>query len=170
LNHVELNLADAGKHKWLTMPRQTFPQPAPGLTELLVYVGLEPNTNLSQLYLKRDTDGAADGVPMTARGSGYTYLPSGLLVKWGIGSTSNYFGQVGNAPILFPGPPVFAAAPTILVSQVATDNTPGVNSDRMVVVANGSVNTTQFGVNCFRFSNFASTSTVFSWIAIGLPA
>lgn len=90
-NHVNLNLAGAGKHKLLTMPRQAFPQPAINNlgNDLLMYVGLEPRTGLSQLYLKRNTDMANEGIPTTAKlvptgqVKGWTYLPSGVLIQWG---------------------------------------------------------------------------------------
>jgi hypothetical protein len=90
-NHVNLNLADAGKHNLLTMPQQTFPQSVTG-SDLLFYVGLEPVTALSQLYLKRSTD-AGNGIPLTAGNTdnatfGWAYLPFGAIIKWGVFSFS----------------------------------------------------------------------------------
>ena len=95
-NHVALNLADAGKHNLLTMPQQTFPQTVTG-SDLLMYVGLEPVTATSQVYLKRSTD-AGNGVPFTAGASdnttyGWAYLPSGAIMKWGVFTFSGILPQ-----------------------------------------------------------------------------
>lgn len=90
-NHVDLNLADAGKHNLLTMPRQAFPQPAVNNlgTDLLMYVGENATTTLSELYLKRLSDAANPGIPFTAKVvtvgglAGWSYIPSGMLIQWG---------------------------------------------------------------------------------------
>ena len=66
-NHIDLNSADAGKHKLLTMPRQDFPQAITG-TDLLLYVGLNPDTALSEIYLKRSSD-VGNGTAITAGAS-----------------------------------------------------------------------------------------------------
>ena len=84
-NHVDLEIAGAGKHKLLTMPRQTFPQTVTG-TDLLLYTGLNADTGLSEIYLKRSTF-LNDGIPTTAAAAvlvdGWTYLPSGVRIQWG---------------------------------------------------------------------------------------
>jgi len=137
-NHVDLNLADAGKHKLLTMPRQTLPQPAVNNlgTDLLMYVAEDVSaggTGLSELYLKRDTDLATTGTPFTAKvtmaggASGWTYLPSGLLVVWGRTATVAIpgIGSVLNIPFTFngkafAGPDTFSVV--ISVRRVSNNN------------------------------------------------
>lgn len=110
-NHVNLDLAGAGKHKLLTMPRQTLPQPAVNNLgdDLLMYVAQDVSasgTNLSEVYLKRDTDLATTGTPFTAKvttsngASGWSYLPSGLFIQWG--SVSSTGPGHTNATLTYP--------------------------------------------------------------------
>ncbi len=155
LNHIDFNLADAGKHKLLTMPRQTFPQVVAG-TDLLLYVGLNPDTTLSELYLKRSTD-PGNGTALSAGASdlasyGWATLPSGAKVKWGS----------------------FAVAGTVLSTQTmqgpaftnANSYTVTVSIDSTTTVASlavNNLNTTQF-----RFLSNVAAVTTYRYLAIGI--
>lgn len=158
-NHIDLNLADAGKHKWLTMPRQTLPQPAPGLTELLIYVGPSTLTTTSELYIKRITDGVNTGVPMTARGSTgnhyWSYLPSGAICKWG----SFSFSGVSFQTINMVGPAFTAAGANPSYGLTVSGNT-------NVTVA--SYITKLTGTNSFQFFSNYATASQYSYVAIGV--
>lgn len=155
LNHIDLNLADAGKHKLLTMPRQTFPQVVAG-TDLLMYVGLNPDTALSELYLKRSTD-VGNGTALTAGASnlasyGWATIPSGAKVKWGSFSVA---GNVLSTQTM--QGPAFTNINSYSVS-VSIDSTTTVAS-----MAINNLNTTQF-----RFLSDVAAVTVYRYLAIGI--
>ena len=154
LNHVDLNLADAGKHKLLTMPRQTFPQVVAG-NDLLFYVGLDPNTGLSELYLKRSTD-VGNGLSTTAKGTnlasyGWSALPSGIYIKWGSFSVA---GNVLSTQTM-QGPAftnINSYSVSVSINSVAT----------VASVAVHNLNTTQF-----QFLSNVAAVTTYRYLAIG---
>ncbi len=86
INHVPYGTANQGKHNLITFPRQ-LPEPAaPTGNDINMYSFLNPDTTVSELYIRRP---AGASVPFTASlqnpvlDHGYSYLPSGLLLKWG---------------------------------------------------------------------------------------
>lgn len=154
-NHIDLNLADAGKHKLLTMPRQAFPQVVTG-NDLLLYVGLNPDTALSELYLKRSTD-VGNGTAITAGASnlasfGWSTLPSGAKIKWGSFSVA---GNVISTQTM--QGPAFTNVNSYTVS-VSIDSATTVAS-----VAVNNLNTTQF-----RFLSNVAAVTTYRYLAIGI--
>ena len=87
VNHVNFNAgADAGKHKWVTFPREAVvPTPPFGASELSLYNILNATSGVSELYVQK---GVAAGIPFTlsrsvAASTGWTYLPSGMKIVWG---------------------------------------------------------------------------------------
>lgn len=97
VNHVDFSLADAGKHKWLSLPVQAAIPPtgsAFAATEVGLYNASNGLTSQSTLYINhRATDGngayTLKQTPSTAAYStgntlGWTYLPSGLVIAWGV--------------------------------------------------------------------------------------
>lgn len=152
-NHVDLEIAGAGKHKLLTMPRQTFPQTVTG-TDLLFYVGLNPDTALSELYFKRSTF-ISDGVPITAGvvagTTGWTYLPSGALITWG-----QITANAGTSPftVTVSGPGYVAAGSyTIQITAQSGDG--------------GSFYATQTNGTQFDLTTDIVAATVFAYMTIG---
>ena len=86
-DHIEWNTGtNAGKHKRVRMPENTSAG-ATAVDEMMVYCNNYTTTSQSELFLKRENvaSGSA-GIPFTAfdgSGNGWTYLPSGILLKWG---------------------------------------------------------------------------------------
>ena len=83
INHVGITTAtDYGKH--IKVDLTTIgAAPTAAATELVAYNLLFATSAKQELYVRRNGE---TGVPITARGgttAGWTYLPSGLLVKWG---------------------------------------------------------------------------------------
>jgi hypothetical protein len=89
INHVNFNIAGAGKHALVT-----WPQSGAGLAlannEMKIYNALYavPGTNQSELYVQRQDNAGVLGaaVPFTAGtqlNDGYAYLASGLFMRYG---------------------------------------------------------------------------------------
>jgi hypothetical protein len=83
VNHVDFDLPDQGKHKWVSMPDQAL-APATLAAEVALYGFTSPETAVTELYVRRPLNGVQ--IPMTERSgttNGWTMLPSGILMKWG---------------------------------------------------------------------------------------
>jgi hypothetical protein len=114
VNHVDFASGDQGKHKWITWPVQGA-APAFAAGEVGAYNLLSTVTSIDELFLNKIVSGgAAVQIPMTAsilstnnspglNVVGWTYLPSGVLLKWGQGSangTTNFtFPVAANIPV-----------------------------------------------------------------------
>lgn len=78
-NHVGFGDANAGKHKFVTMPYQSAPTTDVG--EVAMYA------NLGTVYVRAENDGVS--VPIGGAGTslfntnGYSILTSGLVLQWG---------------------------------------------------------------------------------------
>jgi hypothetical protein len=118
INHVDFNAGNAGKHKWVTFPSQAaIPPTGSGFLagEIGAYNAVNPTTNINELYLNKQSFAGTVQVASTASimststppqyGSGWTYLPSGILMKWGVGTVP---ANTGTFMLTFPaGPPAF---------------------------------------------------------------
>jgi len=90
VDHVGFNLADAGKHKKVTLIAQS---PAPSFTgtELGVYNFVNPTTTKNELYVTKFINNSLTPVPITASSISNTspsnganvetYFPSGMLLQ-----------------------------------------------------------------------------------------
>jgi|GEM_PF-6423303 len=87
-NHYALGdgVANDGKHKIIQLPEQGA-DPGTAVNEGTVYTKEGATSSVTELFFQRENGGSA--IPMTEAGKaaiGWTYLPSGLLVKWGSNS------------------------------------------------------------------------------------
>lgn len=98
VNHVDFASADYGKHMWVTLPSQAN-QPPTGAnftaTEVGLYNSVYAVTGQQELFINKDVAGPfVFNIPATASilstnaspalgAQGWTYLPSGLIMKWG---------------------------------------------------------------------------------------
>jgi len=86
INHVTFDLGDQGKHKHVTLPEQGA-APATAANEIAMYSKQSTLTGASELFIRRESSGnelEATGASLGA--IGWSYLPSGLLIKWGVSS------------------------------------------------------------------------------------
>ena len=93
VDHVEFNVANVGKHNQVTLPEQAAaPVPATLANEMQLYSKQGPLTAVSELFVRREGGGVENNMTASilstnpAIGSfsnGWTYLPSGILMKWG---------------------------------------------------------------------------------------
>lgn len=171
VNHVQFNDADQGKHKYVEFPAQLASPPiAFAAGEVALYSFLNATTTKNELYVNKTNQATVVQVPITAsilstnsnpglNVSGWTYLPSGILLKWGSGSAN------GNTAIVFPVAatiPVFTNVMSIILCT-AYGNT----SDGNVVARLG--NFTNLGFNAYGSQRTTVTNAAagFQYLAIG---
>jgi len=155
VNHVTLNGPNAGKHNLVQMIRQGA-DPAVAATEISTYNKLGVS-GVSEVFLRRgspakvyDTTGSILSTNPTIAGanSGWTYLPSGILLKWGLVGAGGL-----NPEITFPAAgtiPVFAAQPFCVFITPSLQATFNVQT---IAVA--------------KFKVLLSVNTGFAYLAIG---
>lgn len=90
VNHVDFaNAVDFGKHKWVTFPQQVQATAQAALTypDLGVYSAPYAVSGINELWFRNSGNIPTD-IPFTAAEysstTGWTYLPSGILLKWGV--------------------------------------------------------------------------------------
>lgn len=160
VDHYKFDENDAGKHRQVTLPAQADPTTA--ADEIALFCKNGPISGIPELFLRQQSNGAV--IPVTEHGAGWTYLPSGLLLKWGSGTATGY--QASFSFPTNPGIPVFTNVFFISVSPRAQqDNQLGYN--QMTVLSAQAASNLGFFVNCFQFSNGNPILTAFTWFAIG---
>lgn len=137
VDHVALNAgADTGKHK-----QTTFPELAAGATTLANEGALytkESSTSgapRTELFFRRESNG--DEIEVTgalAATSGYSWLPSGILMQWGSHNTAT--------AVTFP-----IAFPNNFFSMTATAQTAGLPSGTDQILSIVNPTTTQADVS-----------------------
>jgi len=169
VDHYEFTSNNAGKHKQVTMPELVV-APTTLADEGALYTKQGTLSTVTELFFRRESNGAE--INMTQAGGGFSYLPSGLLVKWGSDSRTGYAITIpnpGSNKVFFPagpGIPAFTTLLFIIVSPRANaDNQ--LNFNRTAVLAAASPDTLGFYVNCFQLTNGNSATTPFVWFAIG---
>lgn len=172
VDHVPFNSApDAGKHNRIQFPKLTNATTPVANTfvaaagQLALYNTQNATTAQEEIYLKRNSDGAALGIPITAGSigvSGWSYLPSGLLIKWGNISAN------GNGNVINMGAgPNFSTATSFRVYLTSNSNNPnnlwaytaytgaGVNSftlgARQITTAGSIISNPSFSTNTYNF-------------------
>jgi len=134
VNHYTFNLANAGKHQFVSLPEQAV-APATAVDEGAVYTKAGAYTPIvSQLFFRRENSGTQ--IDMTSAlltaNNGWSQLPSGLLIKWGETGTG-----AGTYNLPFPaagaGVPRFAAGSPfqVMITTYAVE-APNVDSDVFV--------------------------------------
>ena len=149
VNHVDPNLADQGKHKFLQMPDQAA-APNTAANEIGLYS--KDVAGNSRLFLRQENNGAEiqlTGVSPLVATSGYTFLPGGLILQWGQATLGASQTLVINFPIAFTT--VYQVIPAIT------------QSDRMIAVT--AQTNTNFTV---RIELNAANGFLVRYIAIGV--
>lgn len=159
-NHVDLDGgAGGGKHKFLQMPEQSS-APATAVNELGVYSKVA--NSISELFLRRESSGTEIQLTtgdVRANTRGYTFLPGGVLLQWGIITAPSNGGTVtftDDSGIDFPNN--IWCLTTTAISKVGGTSTTHVSAPRKdTVLTTG-----------YTYDWAASTSYVeFYWQAIG---
>lgn len=163
VDHVDFDAVGAGFHKRVTFPVQD-PEPvfAPG--NIGFYSFLSPVTNVNELYfinqegaqIQASASILSTDVTPANNAAGWTYLPSGILIKWGhatiTGSVTTNFPVSATIPI-FNG---------VMSMQLTTQ---GSDTDTFVQLA--SFGATGFIATGTQRTVQAHTAVTFQYLAIG---
>lgn len=172
INHVNFNDADQGKHKWLSLPQQAATPPAGsafGATELGLYNAVNGTTAKNELYVNKTNQATVVQVPMTAsilstnsapaaNSSGYTLLPSGILLRWG-----SFTGITGLSTVTLSG----GILPTGIISVQLTPYTPSTTDDNFAVRFVDVLSATQFRIFVSSRTTTGAATGGFQYLVIG---
>jgi len=116
----------------------------------------------STVFYKKDnssTQWQLTGIDPSSATSGYTYLPGGLLIQWGV--VAGPFASGAAKTVTFPV--AFDATAYSVVDTAWKDS--GSTNSNFIFIVNGSISATEFkaGIN-------GSDIRSFTWIAIGPKA
>lgn len=169
VNHVQFGAAAGqGKHTEVTLPVNIAPTPT-GLNELNIWSQVSANTNALELAWQRS--GAGITTELTAARStfvdpkhGWSRFPSGLLIKWGVGTlavnpTVVVYPLTEGAPAIVA--PVFSNVFCVFLQALSVDPRVFITLDTAVPLNNA------------NFTVRGQTSGVipfdFYYLAIGIP-
>ena len=160
VNHVDFASSDQGKHKFITFPVQS-PAPTFNAGEIGLYNFLSTRTSQDELYL---VNSVGTTIPLTESlqsATGWAYLPSGILLKWGSGTAN------GLTTFTFPAGATIPAFNHVFSMQITTAY-PNIND------GNGFVRLNSFLAPWTQFTAYGSqrtaqvnTAVSFQYLAIG---
>lgn len=162
LNHVSYNdgSGDQGKHAFVQFYNlSTVPTPAGG--DITMYNATSSLTTNNELFIVKAN--GTTTTPLTASHqatTGWTYLPSGVLMKWGTTTTISASEPFAYAFPTSATTPVFSNIFTVMLTT--SDANPPFSG--AVAVQTSSIATTGFSV---IYNGTAASSTVVNYLAIG---
>ena len=161
VNHGGITAAtDFGKHIKVDLTN-IIAEPTAIAGQLVSYNFLNVITGKQELYVKRNGE---TGVPITARGgttTGWTYLPSGLILKWGTD-----LAAAGLSDYTFPGgAPAFT---TIYSIQITTSYDNAADGDGFVRLNTFAAPYTHFSIYSSRRIALVDKAVRYRYLAIGV--
>lgn len=174
INHATFGDPNAGKHTVIDLVPQTGSPPVVfPAGENVIYSFLDPITSQNEIYINKTQQAAVVQVPATAsvlsvtnfpgnNSSGWSYLPSGVILKWGLASTA----AGGEQTITFPVGatiPVFVQCFNVQITMVR--GVPGDPNLFATVHAATGLNFTVYSGQ--RTVASSPVQTFFYWLAIG---
>ena len=164
VDHYTFGNPNAGYHMKVTLPTQginpVIPAGDVGLWAQIP-VGV-PLTTFNELYIQRQ-DGSQ--TPMTAKNAnnlGWTYFPSGILIKWGSVGVNGT-----NVAVLFPDDVNVTIPRFTTILNVTVSPNGAANSNIVANLVTGSETILGFTANMFTANTGAAANGVLSYIAIG---
>ena len=174
VNHVDFASGDQGKHQFVELVANGS-APAFTSTETGFYNKIPaspyPLTTKNETFIHANLNSGAADIPMSASilststpaalTAGWTYLPSGLIMKW-----SSNVTITGYATVTFPTGGAIPAFTTCLmvIPQVAEQNS---NTDTNHAIRLCAVNPTNFVVYGSPRTSTGSATVIITYIAIG---
>ncbi len=173
VNHVDFNASGAGKHIYVELPvaaGNPIPPIAFPAAEIAVYAATNATTTVNELYVNKTNQATVVQVPMTAsilstnsnpglNVSGWTYLPSGILLKWGVGTAN------GSTTILFPVAATIPVFTNVMSVQVCTQYNNAADGNGFARLSN--FNSTGLNVYGSQRTTTTPQATGFQYLAIG---
>ncbi len=160
-NHIDQNDTGAGKHTFCQF--KSVSVGATSATELALYNKI---TSAQRFFMRQPNSGAEiqmSGVTPVNAADGYTFLPGGLLLQWGIKSAIPSTTAIDvTFPIAFDSAPYsITTQPTLAqLNQVASSNITATTSTKFTIRM--ATSTFSFGIGGFPVSLY--------WMAIGTKA
>jgi hypothetical protein len=159
---------------WIYLPNNGATPPAGSsfpAGDIALYASLNGTTNQNELYINKTNQATVVQIPATASilsansapaalSSGWTYLPSGILLKWAANQTAN-----GLTVVNFPtgaNIPAFTTCITV-IPQIAN----GGAGDANQAIRLTGVNPTNFSVYGSPRTTTGASAVTFTYIAIG---
>ena len=159
VNHEDFASPNAGKHKFITFPGQAS-APVFALGEVGMVNRVSAFTAANELFITKSSGATFPVTASLPATTGWCYLPSGLLMKWGTLSVNGYdvFNFPTGATI-----PVFTA---VYTCQVTTSFTSTGDAD--VYVRLSEVTTTQIKVYGSARTTTGAATASFNYLVIGV--
>lgn len=176
VDHVDFNASGQGKHFRVSLPVQS-PAPTFSAGDVGLYSFASPVTVQNELYINKVNQVSVTQIPATASilsttsapatgVSGWTYLPSGILIKWG-NATVNSTGTPLQT-VLFPTSANIPVFNGLMSVQVTTYTTGAIDPNTLVVLStNTTYGATGFSAIATNRTTAAYTTATIQYLAIG---
>jgi len=159
INHYTFDLADQGKHTHISFPEQAA-DPGAVVTECQLYAKQSALSTAPELFVQRGDGTVYEFSSATRNATGWTRLPSGILLKWG--NTSGTGANTVTFPVAATVP-AFTAIYSVQLTPFAAGATDSDIAVRLVALT-----TTTFDVYCTARSTSADKLAGFHYLAIGI--
>lgn len=170
VDHVNFNDPGQGKHNKITFPVQAV-VPVFAAGDLGLFSFLNATTTKNELNVYKANNAGYVNVPFTAsilsnsapiqNGSGWSYLPSGLIIQWGTVSVGITLNNTITLAVNFPIP-----FPIAVLNVQATQNTVG-SASRGIFYNVSATNPASFTIQTFRSRAGGGATNEFYYFAIG---
>lgn len=174
VDHVNFNDPGQGKHNKITFPVQAVvPVFAAGDLGLFSFIGSNSfiATTKNELNVYKANNGSYVNIPFTASilsdftptngSAGWSYLPSGLIIRWGKATINITLNAVVNTNV-----PFAVDFPNKCLNVLITQEAPN-SSDLGIFYSASPVSNHSFNICTFKSINTPGLTCVFSYFAIG---
>lgn len=157
VNHYDPNDPNYGKHSLIQFPVVQGADPATAAGEMALYT--KNVTGAPCLFLRNQSSGLVTNLSLytVSGGATYTYLPSGILIQFGIASVSSASPTTISLPVSYS---TINYCIQVTIGSVSTNPAAIVGYD----------STTGLAVNAFRIRTNSASSTQVRWMTIGIGA
>lgn len=181
VDHVDFASMDQGKHFRVSLPVQS-PAPTFDAGNVGLYSFQNSRTSQNELYINKVNQITVTQIPATAsilsttssptpNSSGWTYLPSGILIKWGSATVTSTSGSPVQT-VTFPAGANIPVFSSIFSMQITTSTSGTVDNNKYVILQSFALGGTTFAVIAVARSSLSTTyvQATFQYLAIGIGA
>lgn len=163
VNHVTFDDPNEGKHAFVEMPQQVA-APATALGEVGLYcLASAYGANAPTLVYRKENSGTAVEIASANLANpGWTFLPSGLLLKWG---AANAVAANGAGVVVYPAGAGIPAFGTVYATYLMATG----GNNNSILYVDTTNNTTQVGYySQARYVGAPFVSYTFNYLTIGI--